>query len=227
MQDVQLLCGLVGYLFRDPGLLQRALTHRSYAAENNERLEFLGDGLLNLIIAEALFRRFPELKEGELSRMRAELVNGVTLAELARDFRLGDFLRLGTGEKNAGGRERDSILADAVEALIGAIYLDSDFDLCRQQVLNWFSRRLQSMNPRASHKDAKTRLQEFLQARKLALPVYELADVSGADHQQIFTVSCRIEMLNRPLQATGTSRRKAEQAVAEAALGELQAQHKF
>lgn len=222
MQDVQSLCRGLGYPFQDHRLLQQALTHRSYSAENNERLEFLGDGLLNLIIAEALFQRFPDQTEGDLSRMRAGLVNGETLAMIGRDFQLGDFLRLGTGEKNAGGRERDSILADAVEALIGAMYLDSDFETCRRQVLHWFSSRMAAINPRASHKDAKTKLQEFLQARKMDLPVYELIEVSGADHQQLFTVSCTVAMLSRPLQASGASRRKAEQAAAEAVLNELQ-----
>lgn len=223
MQDFQSLCRRVGYRFQNVNLLHQALTHRSYSADNNERLEFLGDGLLNLIIAESLFQRFEEQTEGNLSRMRAKLVNGETLAEIGRDFQLGDFLRLGTGELNAGGRERDSILADAVEALIGAIYLDSDFDTCRQHVLSWFSSRLASINPRSSHKDAKTKLQEFLQARKMDLPVYDLVDISGADHQQCFTVSCSVAMLNQPLLASGGSRRKAEQAAAEAVLNALQA----
>ena len=139
-----------------------AITHRSFSANNNERIEFLGDSLLNMIIAEALYHRFPDLREGELSRIRALLVSGKTLAELATEFDLGSFLRLGAGEKNTGGHRRNSTLADAIEALIGAIYIESGFDTCRERVLSWFESRLVALNPESSHKDAKTRLQEFL-----------------------------------------------------------------
>ena len=212
------LCQKLGYQFKDESLLAMAITHRSFSANNNERIEFLGDSLLNMIIAEALYKRFPNLREGELSRIRALLVSGKTLAELANEFNLGVFLRLGAGEKNTGGHRRNSTLADAVEALIGAIYLESGFDVCRERVLSWFEPRIAVLNPESSHKDAKTRLQEFLQARKLPLPDYQLLDTEGADHQQTFIVSCSVSLLKSTISASGSSRRKAEQAAAEKVL---------
>lgn len=212
------LCQKIGYQFKDESLLAMAITHRSFSANNNERIEFLGDSLLNMIIAEALYKRFPNLREGELSRIRALLVSGKTLAELANEFNLGVFLRLGAGEKNTGGHRRNSTLADAVEALIGAIYLESGFDVCRERVLSWFEARIAVLNPESSHKDAKTRLQEFLQARKLPLPDYQLLDTEGADHQQTFIVSCSVSLLKSTISASGSSRRKAEQAAAEKVL---------
>ncbi|POP53221.1 ribonuclease III [Zhongshania marina] len=212
------LCQKLGYQFKDESLLAMAITHRSFSANNNERIEFLGDSLLNMIIAEALYKRFPNLREGELSRIRALLVSGKTLAELANEFNLGVFLRLGAGEKNTGGHRRNSTLADAVEALIGAIYLESGFDVCRERVLSWFEARIAVLNPESSHKDAKTRLQEFLQARKLPLPDYQLLDTEGADHQQTFIVSCSVSLLKSTISASGSSRRKAEQAAAEKVL---------
>jgi len=212
------LCQKLGYQFKDESLLAMAITHRSFSANNNERIEFLGDSLLNMIIAEALYKRFPNLREGELSRIRALLVSGKTLAELANEFNLGVFLRLGAGEKNTGGHRRNSTLADAVEALIGAIYLESGFEVCRERVLSWFEPRIAVLNPESSHKDAKTRLQEFLQARKLPLPDYQLLDTEGADHQQTFIVSCSVSLLKSTISASGSSRRKAEQAAAEKVL---------
>lgn len=212
------LCQKIGYKFKDESLLTMAITHRSFSADNNERIEFLGDSLLNMIIAEALYSRFPKLREGDLSRIRALLVSGKTLAELATEFQLGEFLRLGAGEKNTGGHRRDSTLADAVEALIGAIYREAGFEVCRERVLSWFEPRLAVLNPESSHKDAKTRLQEFLQARKLPLPDYQLINTEGADHQQTFIVSCSVPLLKTKISASGTSRRKAEQAVAEKVL---------
>lgn len=212
------LCQKIGYQFKDESLLAMAITHRSFSANNNERIEFLGDSLLNMIIAEALYKRFPNLREGELSRIRALLVSGKTLAELANEFNLGVFLRLGAGEKNTGGHRRNSTLADAVEALIGAIYLESGFEVCRERVLSWFEPRIAVLNPESSHKDAKTRLQEFLQARKLPLPDYQLLDTEGADHQQTFIVSCSVSLLKSTISASGSSRRKAEQAAAEKVL---------
>ena len=212
------LCQKIGYQFKDESLLAMAITHRSFSANNNERIEFLGDSLLNMIIAEALYKRFPNLREGELSRIRALLVSGKTLAELANEFNLGVFLRLGAGEKNTGGHRRNSTLADAVEALIGAIYLESGFDVCRERVLSWLEARIAVLNPESSHKDAKTRLQEFLQARKLPLPDYQLLDTEGADHQQTFIVSCSVSLLKSTISASGSSRRKAEQAAAEKVL---------
>ena len=212
------LCQKLGYQFKDESLLAMVITHRSFSANNNERIEFLGDSLLNMIIAEALYKRFPNLREGELSRIRALLVSGKTLAELANEFNLGVFLRLGAGEKNTGGHRRNSTLADAVEALIGAIYLESGFEVCRERVLSWFEARIAVLNPESSHKDAKTRLQEFLQARKLPLPDYQLLDTEGADHQQTFIVSCSVSLLKSTISASGSSRRKAEQAAAEKVL---------
>ncbi len=195
-----------------------AMTHRSFSAVNNERVEFLGDSLLNMIIAEALYLRFPDVDEGDLSRIRSLLVSGKTLAAVAVEFELGRFLRLGAGEKNSGGQRRASTLADAVEALIGAIYLESGFDVCRERVLAWFAPRLTSLNLESSHKDPKTRLQEFLQGRKQPLPDYQLVETAGADHQQTFIVSCSISLLKSSVSASGSSRRKAEQAAAEKVL---------
>jgi ribonuclease-3 len=206
------------YQFQDIALLTMALTHRSFSADNNERIEFLGDSLLNMIIAEVLYQRFPQLREGDLSRIRASLVSGETLAAIAVEFNLGQFLRLGAGEKNTGGRHRDSTLADVLEALIGAIYLEAGFDTCRQRVLAWFASRLDALNPKVSHKDAKTRLQELLQGRKQPVPGYEVVATTGADHEQIFTVACSVSVLKSVITATGSSRRKAEQAAAEKVL---------
>jgi ribonuclease-3 len=215
------LCQKIGYQFKDESLLTMAITHRSFSANNNERIEFLGDSLLNMIIAESLYSRFPNLREGELSRIRALLVSGKTLAELATEFDLGSFLRLGAGEKNTGGHRRNSTLADVVEALIGAIFIEAGFDVCRERVLAWFNSRLTVLNPESSHKDAKTELQEFLQARKLPLPDYQLLDTEGADHQQTFIVSCSVLLLTSVISASGSSRRKAEQAAAKKVLTAL------
>jgi ribonuclease-3 len=213
----------LGHEFADPQLLVQALTHRSAGSHNNERLEFLGDSIVNHIIAEAVYRRFPSAREGEMSRMRASLVKGETLADVAREFQLGDFLVLGTGERKSGGHRRDSILADTLEALVGAILLDSSVKQCRRCVLQWFAPRLDQLAVGTTNKDAKTELQEFLQGRGNPLPEYELVAVTGEDHEQRFDVACR---LTRPVlvaQGTGGSRRKAEQAAAMAALERLAA----
>ena len=212
----------LGYVFSDEALLQHALTHRSYGPEHNERLEFLGDSLLNMIVTDVLFSRYPGLDEGELSRMRAALVSGKTLAQVATELQLGDSLRLGAGERNSGGHRRSSTLADAVEALLGAVYLEAGMQACRDCVMRWFASRLAQLDPTASHKDAKTRLQELLQARKQPLPDYQLCGTEGKAHQQAFTVSCVVSLLSDPVVATGTSRRKAEQAAAEAVLARLE-----
>ncbi|EIF44557.1 ribonuclease III [gamma proteobacterium BDW918] len=218
MASLDEVCQKIGYHFKDSELLTMAMTHRSFSAVNNERVEFLGDSLLNMIIAEALYLRFPDVDEGDLSRIRSLLVSGKTLATVAVEFELGRFLRLGAGEKNSGGQRRASTLADAVEALIGAIYLESGFEVCRERVLAWFAPRLASLNPEVSHKDPKTRLQEFLQGRKQPLPDYQLVETAGADHQQTFIVSCSISLLKSSVSASGSSRRKAEQAAAEKVL---------
>ena len=203
----------LGHSFSNDQLLTTALTHRSHGGEHNERLEFLGDSLLNLIIAEALFKRFPKEPEGALTRMRSTLVKGETLALVATQFGLGDHLRLGGGELKSGGYRRDSILADAVEAIIAAIYLDAGMEVCRERVLSWFAERLAAVTP-AQQKDAKTRLQEFLQSRGEPLPNYEVVQVSGKAHQQTFTVRCTINLWPQPVEATDSSRRGAEQRAA-------------
>ncbi len=212
------LCNNLGYQFTNPELLNLALTHRSFAKSNNERLEFLGDSLLNLFIADALYKAFPETKEGHLSRLRASLVKGVTLAEIALELEVGDCLRLGSGEMKSGGHRRESILADAVEAIIGAIYLDSGIDAARERVLTWFAERLENIDLEESTKDAKTRLQEFLQGRGKPLPVYDVVATRGGDHNPQFDIECSVDGLSEKVKATETSRKKAEQLAARRAL---------
>ncbi|MBW8189578.1 ribonuclease III [Neiella marina] len=211
---------IVGHQFAEPSLLEQALTHRSAAAIHNERLEFLGDAVLGVVIAEALYHAFPEQDEGDLSRMRATLVRGQTLAELAQDFGLGDYLKLGPGELKSGGFRRESILADSVEAIIGAVFLDAGIDVAKAMVLSWYQPRLANISPGNNQKDPKTRLQEHLQAHKLALPTYLVTNTTGQAHKQTFTVSCTIEDAE-PVIAQGSSRRKAEQAAAEQVLQRL------
>ena len=213
----------LGYQFKDPELLELALSHRSVGKRNNERLEFLGDSILSFVVSDALFRQFPSAREGQLSQMRAQLVKGETLAEIAREFCLGDFLILGPGEMKSGGHRRQSILADTVEALIGAIYIDSDIETIRNAVLSWFDGRLASIeSAEGAHKDAKTLLQELLQARKKPLPTYTLIGTSGSDHQQSFDVCCEVAAVNRRFNGQGSSRRAAEQAAAQMALDALE-----
>ncbi len=216
-----LLIQKLGHEFNDPSLVDLALSHRSVGAKNNERLEFLGDSIVNFLMAEALFQKFPECREGELSQMRAQLVKGETLAEIAKEFSVGEHLNLGPGELKSGGYRRESILADAVEALIGAIYLDGGMAACNEHVPRWFESRLDLISPRNGNKDAKTRLQEWLQARKMPLPQYVLINTSGSDHQQQFTIECDIQHLQQRFTGDGSSRRVAEQAAAEEALTAL------
>ncbi|WP_108125958.1 ribonuclease III [Saccharospirillum mangrovi] len=211
----------LGYRFNDEALLTQALTHRSFSRQNNERLEFLGDAILNCTIAQQLFERFPRAKEGQMSRLRAHLVKGETLAELGREFELGDCLRLGSGELKSGGYRRDSILADAVEAVIGAISLDSSLADAQAMIIQWYQSRLADLNLTDNIKDSKTRLQEFLQSRKAPLPVYRVTEVSGEAHDQTFTVDCEVEGLAQPTVGEGNSRRIAEQEAARAALQAL------
>ncbi|KGJ89080.1 ribonuclease III [Colwellia psychrerythraea] len=205
----------LGYEFSEPALLVQALTHRSAKGAHNERLEFLGDSILGFVIAEALYEQFPKHDEGDLTRMRSSLVKGVTLAEVARDFDLGECLILGPGELKSGGHRRESILEDAIEAIIGAVYLDSTIERCKALILNWFEKRLSVIKPGNEQKDPKTRLQEFLQGRKIPLPAYEVIDTSGQSHNQEFTVRCQTSIINEVVIAKGTSRRKAEQAAAQ------------
>ena len=208
----------IGYSFNDMALLRLALTHRSASSAHNERLEFLGDSILGFVIADELYTRFPKLDEGDMSRMRATLVRGHTLAEIGREFMLGDVLKLGPGELKSGGFRRDSILADAVEAILGAIYLDSSLASARSVLVSWYQTRLDSIDPSAGQKDPKTRLQELLQSRRKPLPVYQVTDIQGEAHNQQFTVECSIADMADVILGKGTSRRKAEQAAAELAL---------
>lgn len=208
----------LGYTFNHQELLQQALTHRSASSKHNERLEFLGDSILSFVIANALYHRFPRVDEGDMSRMRATLVRGNTLAELAREFDLGECLRLGPGELKSGGFRRESILADTVEALIGGVFLDSNIQTVEQLILNWYKTRLDEISPGDKQKDPKTRLQEYLQGRHLPLPSYLVVQVRGEAHDQEFTIHCQVSGLSEPVVGTGSSRRKAEQAAAEQAL---------
>lgn len=204
----------LGYSFRDAQLLARALTHRSKGSANYERLEFLGDSILSFVVADALYDRFPRLSEGELTRLRASLVRRETLAGVARELGLGEHLELGGGELKSGGFDRNSILADALEALFGAIYKDSGLEDVRTVVLGLFRPVLERIDPDAILKDPKTRLQECLQRRALPTPSYEVLTVSGEPHQQHFVVECRVTGLAGPVRGEGASRRHAEQAAA-------------
>lgn len=211
----------LGYSFRDDNLLVLAMTHRSHGSRNNERLEFLGDSIVNMTVAEALYARFPAAREGQLSRLRARLVKGVTLAEIAREFELGDYLRLGSGELKSGGFRRESILADALESVIGAIYLDSGFETVRERILAWFGTRLETLSLQDTQKDPKTRLQEYLQSRQQTVPRYDVVSVEGEAHAQRFHVECSVPLLSERTRGTGGSRRLAEQQAAELALQAL------
>jgi len=216
----------IGYQFVDPEWLTLALTHRSLGGKNNERLEFLGDSILGVVIAEYLFARFPDAREGQMSRLRARLVKGVTLAELGREFDLGHYLRLGSGEMKSGGYRRDSILADAVEAIIGAIFQDGGINICKERILDWYGTRLEQLGLQDTEKDPKTRLQEYLQSRQEALPVYEVISIKGEAHKQQFCVVCDLGDLQEKTMATGSSRRMAEQNSAQLALVALGLENK-
>lgn len=212
----------LGYSFNDIELLNEALTHRSYAARNNERLEFLGDGILNFVIAHELYKSYPDVQEGDLSRLRANLVNRESLADIANQLNMGDVIKLGSGELKSGGFRRPSILADAVESVLGAVYTDGGFDACRDLIVRLYASRLSSPTDLQSLKDPKTQLQELLQSRRFALPEYEVINVTGHAHAQVFHVSCSIEQLNIKVTGEGKSRRKAEQKAAEKAIIEVE-----
>ena len=214
----------IGHPFVRPELLAQALTHRSAGAPHNERLEFLGDALVNLFVAEALYARWPRADEGALTRARAELVRESALAPIARQLDLGALLTLGPGEMKSGGHRRDSILADALEAVVAAVYLDAGFEACRTVVMPWFEAAMDALPPpHKVGKDAKTRLQEWLQGRQKPLPVYQLVAESGEDHAKTFRVSCTLVQPALVTEGEGGSRRGAEQAAAEAALSALEA----
>lgn len=212
----------IGYRFSEPGLLAQALTHRSYGAPHNERLEFLGDSVLNCVIAVELFERFGTLAEGELSRLRAHLVRQQALHGLAQTLGLGERLRLGEGELKSGGFARPSILADAFEALVGAIFLDGGFGAARKAVQRLYEPLLAGLDPQALGKDPKTLLQELLQARKVALPQYSVLATRGAAHEQQFEVECLIPQLSVRTTGSGSSRRTAEQEAAMRAFEQIQ-----
>jgi len=219
------LCKRLDYQFTQGELLEIALTHRSAGSPNNERLEYLGDSVLNFIIADALYHRFNKASEGKLSRLRANLVNGNTLADIARTLHLGEFLKLGPGELKSGGFRRDSILAGAMEAVIGAVYLDGGFDASRDLVMKIYHDLLEEASLDTVIKDPKTRLQEYLQSKKLPLPSYTILSIKGSDHDQIFNIECAIEGLLTPVTGTGSSRRKAEQDAAGKALELMMQEH--
>lgn len=206
------------YSFNDLSLLDEALTHRSYASRNNERLEFLGDGILNFVIAHELFKLYPDVQEGDLSRLRANLVNKDSLADIAAYLDLGNVINLGSGELKSGGFRRPSILADAVESIFGAVYCDSGFEACRDLIIRLYADRLASSMDLQSLKDPKTQLQELLQSRHFPLPDYQVTDITGQAHAQIFHVKCSIEDMKIEVTGEGKSRRKAEQIAAQKAI---------
>jgi ribonuclease-3 len=208
----------LGFGLSDPALLERALTHRSYGPGHNERLEYLGDAVLTFVVAEALYRQFPAASEGELSRYRATLVSGAALAAIAAEIGLGAHLRLGEGELKSGGQRRGTILADALEALFGAIYLDQGLDAARDSAMRIFGGAIDALPAAAELKDAKTRLQEWLQGRGLALPAYTVLEVTGEPHEQRFRVRCDVAELAITAIAEGSSRRRAEQEAAQRVL---------
>ena len=208
------LCRTIRHQFGDRGLLETALTHRSAGNRNNERMEFLGDAILGFVIADRLYQSFPEADEGQLSRLRASLVKKDSLARIARELELGKYLKLGPGELRGGGQSRNSILADSLEALLAAVYLDGGYEAARAVILSLFETRIEQLSPADQLKDPKTGLQELLQGRGLNLPVYEISQISGEQHEQIFVVTCMLPELGLEATGQGGSRRKAEQAAA-------------
>lgn len=214
-------CKKINYRFENLALLKNALSHRSLGTkQSNERLEFLGDAVLNFVIAAELFNRYPKLREGDLSRLRANLVKGEFLAKMARAFDLGEYLNLGPGEAQSGGGNRSSILADAMEAVIGAIFLDAGVEQTGKVVLRWYKSELKEMAA-GLRKDAKTILQEFLQSKKLPLPIYTVTSIEGAAHQQVFHLQCKVPGFNFLSEGAGTTKRNAEQEAAEKFFVEL------
>lgn len=218
MTDLTALCQRLGYTFKNSAYLESALTHRSAGKNHYERMEFLGDAVLNLVISDELYKLFPQASEGELSRLRAHLVKGESLSKIATELALGDYLRLGSGELKSGGYRRKSILADALESIIGAIYLDAGFIAAQNFIIHIFNNRIADVGGVKELKDPKTRLQEYLQSKALALPAYEVVKTTGQAHNQTFEVSCSVSLLDNPVHGIGSSRRKAEQAAAEQVL---------
>ena len=208
----------IDYPFNNPALLTQALTHRSFSGNNNERLEFLGDSVLNFIIAHQLYNRFNKLPEGDLSRLRAALVKESTLSEIASSLNVGESLKMGEGELKSAGYKRPSILADALEAIIGAVYLDGGFAAAEGLVLKLYELKLANIDPKIIDKDAKSQLQEYLQGKKIELPDYNVASIEGEAHAQTFKIECVIQKLRISTVGEGTSRRIAEQQAAQFAL---------
>jgi len=209
---------VLGYTFKQKKILEQALTHRSSSIVHNERLEFLGDSILNFVITNALYKNFPLANEGEMSRMRAALVKGKTLVKIANEFHLGPFLQLGQGELKSGGIRRESILANTVEAIIGSIFLDSNIQTIEKLILKWYKTRLHKINPNENKKDFKTRLQEYLQSKHYPLPSYLIVNIFGEAHNQTFIIHCKIKKIKKRIVGIGSSRRKAEQVAAQNAL---------
>ena len=212
---------ILKYHFNDKSLLELALTHRSFQGKNNERLEFLGDSILNFIIAESLFKEFNLLPEGDLSRLRSQLVKSATLSEIGIDLNLGDYLILGEGELKSSGWRRPSILADSVEAIIGAVFIDGGISSAKKLITGWYQERLDAINPNDIQKDSKSVLQELLQAKKIPLPEYNVVSIEGEAHNQHFKVSCSIPKLGLSIEGEGASRKVAEQSAAEESIKKL------
>ncbi|QCI27174.1 ribonuclease III [Buchnera aphidicola] len=218
---IKILQKTIGYFFKKKEILKQALTHCSASNKNNERLEFLGDSILSFIISHTLYKYFPDINEGDMSRMRAKLVKENTLSKIAREFQLGKYLTLGPGETKNGGHKRKSILANSVEALIGSIFLDSNIVIIENLILKWYSMRLKKIHPKYIRKDSKTKLQEYLQSKYLPLPKYIIIQVYGEAHNQLFTIQCKIKNIKEYTIGFGSSKRKAEQNAANAALIKL------
>lgn len=223
MARLQKLEQRINYVFANQALLEQALTHRSHSAKHNERLEFLGDSVLNFVVAALLFKRFQKIDEGDLSRLRANLVKQATLAEIAQTLELSEYLRLGEGELKSGGFRRPSILSDALEAIFGAVYLDGGFEQAARVIAGQFDAIMADIDPKILGKDPKTLLQELLQGNRLALPLYTVVATHGAAHNQTFDVQCHIEKLDITIMASGSSRRAAEQAAAVQAIEQVSA----
>ena len=220
-RHIEQLEKILNYHFIDNSLLELALTHRSFQGENNERLEFLGDSILNFVIAELLFKKFNLLSEGDLSRLRSQLVKAATLSELGILLQLGDYLILGEGELKSSGWRRPSILADSVEAIIGAVFMDGGINATTDLITNWFKERIDAIDPNDIQKDSKSILQELLQAKKIALPEYSVVAIEGEAHRQNFKISCSIIKLGLSIEGQGSSRKIAEQSAAEEVLKKL------
>ncbi len=215
IKESAILLKKLGLIFNKPQLFVMALTHRSMGANNNERLEYLGDSILGYVIAQKLYEMFPSASEGDLSRLRASLVNQTSLAELAREHKLGDYLILGSGELKSGGYRRDSILSDALEAIMGALVKDQGVLACQQWILHLFAGKLADLDLNNWQKDPKTQLQELMQSKKTELPTYELIKMTGAAHAQTFNIECKVVLFEETCVGSGVSRKKAEQAAAE------------